>query len=60
VLVATQQPAQLKGYEQLGTRADAAPVEGASRGVKVVQLRADDDWTVVRRTIKVQRPKAKV
>ena len=55
LLFVTTQPADFKGDEQPGTLA-AAPTAGASdRAIKMGPPKIDDDWTVVRETIRVRR-----
>lgn len=57
LLFVTTQPADFQGDQQPGTLA-APPANGASdRAIRMGPPKIDDDWTVVRETIRVRRAK---
>jgi hypothetical protein len=59
VLIVTIQPADFGDYEQRGAQ-DANPTEteDVARAMKMGMPKLDDDWTVIRRSIRVFRPRA--
>jgi hypothetical protein len=58
ILIVTMQQADFKDYQQAGTQARRAPAdESAMRAMKMGPPKIDDDWGVVRQTLKVRRRK---